>query len=198
LLRAGAVPAVQGAVVTDSTDAVGAARAVGGPVALKAVVHGVLHKSLAGAVRLGVTGDDAVRAAAEEFAATFGDRLRGMLVQPMAPSGTELLVGLTAGPEGMPLLALGVGGTGTDLADRRWHRLVPLDDVDVTELVGRLPWDKAAAGLDRAAVETVVARVACLAELVPQIEEMDLNPVVCSASDARAVDVRIRLVPRAG
>ena len=199
LLRAAAVPVVPGRVVTGPADAVvAAARETGGPVALKAVARGVLHKSRAGAVRLGVSGDDAVRAAVGEFAATFGDRLHGVLVQPMAPAGTELLVGLVAGPEGMPLLALGVGGTGTDLADRRWHRLVPLDDVDVTELVGRLPWDGAVAGLDRAGLETLVARVARLAELVPQIEEMDLNPVVCTAADARAVDVRIRLVPRAG
>ena len=197
LLRAAAVPTVAGSTVAGSVEAVlTAARAMGGPVALKAVVRGVLHKSRAGAVRLGVAGEDAVRAALDEFAAAFGDRLEGVFVQPMAVAGTELLIGITSGPEGMPLLALGVGGIGTDIADRRWHRLVPLDDVDVTELVGCLPWEKAAAGLDRAAVETVVTRVARLAELVPQIEEMDLNPVVCTATDARAVDVRIRLVPR--
>lgn len=199
LLRAASVPAVAGSVVTGLVeDVVARAREAGGPVALKAEAEGVLHKSRAGGVRLGVDGDDAVRAAVAEFAAAFGDRLRGVVVQPMAPTGTELLVGLTSGTEGMPLLALGVGGSGTDLADRRWHRLVPLDDVDVTELVGCLPWDGAAAGLDRAGLEELVARVAQLAELVPQIEEMDLNPVVCTATDARAVDVRIRLVPRTG
>lgn len=198
LLRAGAVPAIAGRTEVGADLVAAAARAVGGPVALKAQVEGVLHKSRAGAVRLGVIGETAARTAVAEFDSAFGERLRGVLVQPMAPAGTELLIGLTVGPEGMPLLALGVGGTGTDLADRRWHRLVPLDDIDVAELVGCLPWDGAAAGLDRSAVEMVVARVAHLAELVPQIEEMDLNPVVCTATAAWAVDARIRLAPRVG
>ena len=96
VLAAFGLPVLAGTVVDGPDDAVAAFTAVGRPVALKAVADGVLHKGAAGGVRLGLDSADAVRRAAGEFSALFGPRLRGYLVQPMAPAGTELLVGVTS------------------------------------------------------------------------------------------------------
>ena len=77
-----------------------------------------------------------MRRAAAELAALFGPRLRGYLVQPMAPAGPELLVGVTSEAVFGPLVAVGLGGTATDLAADRAHRLVPLSDADAEEMLG--------------------------------------------------------------
>lgn len=178
-------------------EAVAAARAVGGPVALKVVAEGVLHKSEAGGVALSVEGDAAVRAAVEGFARRFGSAWRGTLVQPMAPGGVEMLVGVAGDPDFGALVTAGVGGTGTDVADRRWHRLVPMTTTDLGELLDELPLRGGIAArlVDRDRLGAVIARVARLAELVPQIAEMDLNPVVCTPGACHLVDARVRVVP---
>ncbi|GAA4783313.1 bifunctional GNAT family N-acetyltransferase/acetate--CoA ligase family protein [Actinomycetospora chlora] len=181
-------------------DAVVAAREVGGPVALKVVADGVLHKSERDGVALSVAGDDAVRRVVQGFAARFGDGWRGAVVQPMAPAGAEMLVGVAGDPDFGALVTAGVGGTGTDVADRRWHRLVPMSTTDLTELLDDLPLDRGIAArlVDRDRLGDVVARVARLAELLPQVAEMDLNPVVCTPDACRLVDARIRVAPVAG
>jgi acyl-CoA synthetase (NDP forming) len=65
---------------------------------VKAVAEGVLHEAAAGGVRLGMDSPDAVTRAADELAARFGEHLTGLFVQPMAPAGPELLVGVVTDP----------------------------------------------------------------------------------------------------
>ncbi|MDF2980106.1 MAG: Acyl-CoA synthetase, partial [Actinomycetospora sp.] len=178
-------------------EAVVAARATGGPVALKVVADGVLHKSEQGGVALGVQGEASVRAVVEGFAARFGDAWRGTVVQPMVPPGVEMLVGVAGDPDFGALVTAGLGGTGTDVADRRWHRLVPVTTADLGELLDDLPLDRGVAArlVDRDRLAVVIARVARLAELLPQIAEMDLNPVVCTPDACRLIDARVRVAP---
>jgi acyl-CoA synthetase (NDP forming) len=170
-------------------------------VALKVVAEGVLHKAAAGGVRLGLESADAVRRAAAEFAALFGPRLRGYLVQPMAPPGPELLVGVTGDPAFGPLVTLGLGGTATDLAADRTHRLVPLSDADAEEMLGTfhagaLLFDPHRdPPLDRRAVVDTVLRIGRLADELPDVAELDLNPLVVGADGCVVVDARIRVAP---
>ena len=105
VLESFGLPILRSVVAEDPDQAVAAYAAVGGPVALKVVADGVLHKAAAGGVRLGLDSVDAVRRAAAELAVLFGPRLRGYLVQPMVPAGPELLVGVTSEPVFGPLVA---------------------------------------------------------------------------------------------
>jgi hypothetical protein len=148
---------------------------------MKAVVDGVLHKSAAGGVRLGLDSVESVCHAAAEFSALFGPRLRGCLVQPMVPAGPELLVGATSDPSFGPLVTVGLGGTATDLAADRAHCLVPLSDADAEEMLvafhagARLFDEHGDSAAARAAVVDVVVRVGRLAEQLPDVAELDLN-----------------------
>lgn len=200
LLQAAGLDLLPARVVRSIDEAVATARAIDGPVALKVVAEGVLHKSEQGGVALSLRGDAAVRAAAAGFVTAFGDAWRGFLVQPMAPPGVEMLVGVAGDPDFGALVTAGVGGTGTDVADRRWHRLVPMTTTDLSELLDELPLRRGIAArlVDRERLGTVIARVARLAELLPQIAEMDLNPVVCTPDACRLVDARIRVAPVIG
>ena len=166
-------------------------------------MDGVLHKAAAGGVRLGLDSAESVRRAAAEFSALFGPRLRGYLVQPMAPAGPELLVGVTSDPSFGPLVTVGLGGTATDLVADRAHRLVPLTDADAEEMLvafhagARLFDPHRNPPADRAAVVDAVVRVGRLAEQLPEVAELDLNPLVVGADGCVVVDARIRVAPAA-
>jgi len=201
VLEAFGLPVVRSTVVDDRAGAVAAFVAAGRPVAMKAVVDGVLHKAVVGGVRLGLDSVDSVCHAAAELSALFGPRLRGCLVQPMVPAGPELLVGATSDPSFGPLVTVGLGGTVTDLAADRAHRLVPLSDADAEEMLvafhagARLFDEHGDSAAARAAVVDAVVRVGRLVEQLPDVAELDLNPLVVGPEGCAVVDARIRVEP---
>ncbi|HZD39000.1 MAG TPA: GNAT family N-acetyltransferase, partial [Actinomycetes bacterium] len=109
---------------------------LGGEVVLKAVVPGLLHKTEAGAVRLGLRGHSAVSRAASQMARALeaaGKAPEAFVVQPMVTGVAELLVGVVADPTFGPVVAVGAGGTSTELLGDVTVRLAPLTDRDATE-----------------------------------------------------------------
>src|SRR5262249_14120504 len=125
-------------------DAAGAAAAVvklGTPVALKAVAGGLVHKSDAGGVVLGIQGADEVRVAAERIEASVaeaGHRLEGLLVQPMAHGGVELIAGVVHDQSFGPVLACGAGGATAELIKDVAVRITPITDLEAREMVRSL------------------------------------------------------------
>jgi acyl-CoA synthetase (NDP forming) len=196
LLGAFGLPVLGGVLVADAESAVAAQRSFGGPVALKAVARGLLHKSKGGGVLLDLAGEDAVTYGFESMRERFGAQLRGVFVQPMAAGGRELLVGVVTDPQFGPLVVTGLGGVDTDLLDDRAAALAPLSEADVDDLLhGFRAAPKVFREHDEAAVRDVLLRVAELAELVPEIAELDLNPLVLTGQRVLAVDARVRVAP---
>jgi acyl-CoA synthetase (NDP forming)/GNAT superfamily N-acetyltransferase len=172
---------------------------VGYPVVLKTAATGVLHKTDVGGVRLGLQGPAELEQAYAELTAAVGDP--HVVVQAMASAGVELVAGLVRDPLFGPVLMVGSGGVLTDLlADRRWRGL-PLTDLDATEMLRSLRCApllagyRGAAGADEAAVLDVLHRIAWLAEAVPEIAELDINPLTATPTGAFALDVKLRLTP---
>ncbi len=175
--------------------------AAGYPVVLKTAAPGVLHKTDVGGVRVGLTNAVELGKAYEEITSATGDP--HVLVQAMAPQGTELAIGVVRDRLFGPLLMAGSGGVLTDvLADRQWRGL-PLTDLDALDMLHSLRCAPVLAGYrgaqaaDQEAVLSVIHRIAWLANLVPELAELDINPLVAAPSGAFAVDVRIRLTPAA-
>jgi acyl-CoA synthetase (NDP forming) len=129
-----------------------------------------------------------------------GDAMEGAIVQPML-RGVELITGVVSDPSFGPVVMFGSGGTAVELYGDQVLRILPLTDQDAHEMVRSirgaplLLGHRGAPLCDVAAVEDVVLRVARLAEEVPQVAEMDLNPLIASPTGAVAIDVRIRLAP---
>ncbi|MEV8098528.1 GNAT family N-acetyltransferase [Kitasatospora sp. NPDC085879] len=173
-----------------------------GRVAAKAYWPGQVHKSAEGAVRLGIGSDTDARECYRDFRARFGDRMAGLVVQPMAAPGLELLVGAVQDEVFGPLVLLGLGGTATDVLGDRTARLAPLTERDVETM----PADLRAAPLilgrpgapetDLAALRRVLAGVSALAWDQPQAVEVDLNPLIARPDGVVCVDARIRVEPR--
>lgn len=203
LLRTAGLAVVEARVAADAEGAIAAAAALGpGPVVLKLDAVGLAHKSDVGAVRLGLVGSEAVRAAAAELLelGRSGDLdVRGLLVEPMARSGLELIVGATRDPLFGPAVMVGLGGVFTEVLDDVAIRLAPLDRAEalamLDELRGRPLLDGARGrpAVDREAVADLVVALAQLAWQRPDIVEVDLNPVIAGPDGALAVDALVVL-----
>src|SRR6266496_3061624 len=179
-----------------------AASRLTGPVAVKAIVPGLLHKTEAGAVRLGLRGPSAVTRAAAELTRALqaaGQPPEGFLVQRMVTGVAELLVGVVNDPTFGAVVAVGAGGTSAELLGDVAVRLAPLTDRDATQALRELKtfplldgW-RGTPKADQAALEDLLLRVGILADNHPEIAELDCNPVIAGPDGATIVDVRIRV-----
>ena len=178
------------------------AEAMGGPVALKAVAPGLIHKTEAGGVRLGVSGgDEATKVAAQmaEGVRAAGHELEAVLVQRMVPQGVEMLVGVVNDKSFGPVIACGAGGTTVELLKDVQVRITPLTDKDVHDMVRGLSvfplleGYRGGARSDIPALERILMKISALVESHPEIVEMDCNPVVVLPEGAVVVDARIRV-----
>jgi acyl-CoA synthetase (NDP forming)/GNAT superfamily N-acetyltransferase len=190
LLGAYGIPLVAEEVARTPDEAVAAASRMGGPVAVKSAVPGA-HKSETGGVFLALEGAAAVRAAAARIGGA-------VLVQPML-EGSELIAGVVRDPVFGPLIALGLGGVLTELVSAAAVAIAPLTDVDAADLVAAGPVGRLMRGfrgqppLDAAAATDLLHRLSALALDVPEIAELDLNPVLATSTGCVAVDKRIRV-----
>ena len=193
-------------VVRSPTAAARAASELDGPVALKALAPKMLHKSERGGVELGLAGPSATRRAAQRMRERFasdGDALDGFLVQQMAPTGLELLVGSTSDPLFGPVVACGAGGRAVELLRDVAVRLAPVTDRGARNMLrelGTFPLLEGYRGsepVDVEALEDVVLRVSGLVDAHPEVVELDCNPVVVHPGGAVVVDARVRVAPSA-
>ncbi len=202
LLRCYGIPLIETRVVPDVEAAVAYADELGKPVALKASAEGLLHKSDAGGVRLGLANADAVRAAAVEITTAVtraGHELEGLVVQPMAPTGPELIVGVVNDGSFGPVLACGAGGTTAEVIKDVSVRITPVTDLDAHEMLRSLKsfplldGYRGAARSDTDSIEDVLLRVSAMVEEHPEIVELDLNPLIATPDGAVIVDARVRI-----
>ncbi|MEU8003633.1 GNAT family N-acetyltransferase [Catellatospora sp. NPDC049111] len=186
------------AVALDADAAVSAARAAGYPVALKSADPRLVHKSDVGGVRLHLRDDAQVRKAFAPVASA-GDPSCGVLVQPMAPGDVELTAGIVHDPLFGSLVMFGHGGVHTDVLADRSFRLVPLTDRDTARMwqglrsAPLLTGYRGAPPVDTGSVEDLIARIGRLAQDLPEIAELDLNPVLAGPDGVLAVDAKMRL-----
>jgi acetyl coenzyme A synthetase (ADP forming)-like protein len=199
LLDAVGVPFLRSVSVDSAEQARRAAADVGFPVALKASGSDLIHKSDLGGVRLELESEAEVAAAYDEMASRLGLRMTGAVVQQMAAPGIETIIGVVQDPLFGPLVMFGLGGVATELLGDRSFRVLPLTDLDAAELVRSLRASPLLFGYRGSspvavnAVEDILQRVARLAGRVPEIVELDLNPVIVSMDHAVTVDCRIRV-----
>ncbi len=198
LLGCFGIPTCPQRVVADADAAVRAAQDLGYPVVVKAAGGG-LHKSELGAVRIGITDEESLRGAAVEIlSAVPGGPL---LVQPMVPTGTELIIGALQDARFGPVVMVGAGGILADLLDDRRFALAPIDHTTAMDLLGQLRVARLLNGfrgrpvVSQDAVADLLVRVAQLVDGVPEIAELDLNPVICGPESLVTVDARIRIAP---
>jgi acyl-CoA synthetase (NDP forming) len=199
LLAAAGIDTAAAQVVTGVDAAVRAATQVTFPVALKALGPTLLHKTERRAVMLNIPDEAGVRAAYDDFAARFGAEMTAVLVQQMVPRGVEMIVGALQDPVFGPLIACGTGGVLVDVLADTSFRLHPLSASDAFEMVGELRGARLLRGYrgsppaDEGALREVLLRLSRLVSVAPEIQELDLNPVIVLPHGARVADARVRI-----
>jgi acetyltransferase len=194
LARAFGIDVSEQVVCDDVAAAVVAAQRIGFPVAAKLAGGRHVHKSDAGGVALGLADAEAVGAAAGELLAL--DPGARVLVQPMA-SGTEVVVGALRDPALGPVVMVGFGGVLVEVLRDVAFRLAPVSEAEAAAAIASLRGFELLTGVRgrpaadlRALAATVVAASQLIAAM-PEVAELDLNPVLAGPAGAVAVDVRI-------
>ncbi len=194
LLGAYGLPLVDERLADNAGAAVRASQDLGFPVVVKTALPGA-HKTDTGGVALGLADEAAVRLA--------GERIGGpLIVQPMVSGGIELLAGVIQDPVFGPLVAFGPGGVLAELIGGAQFRIAPLTDVDAEELVDSGKAGQLVAGFrgappaDVHALTDLLHRLSNLAEDVPSLAELDLNPVIAHPHGCVVVDARARVARR--
>jgi acetyl coenzyme A synthetase (ADP forming)-like protein len=206
VLTAVRLPLPPGGVATTAEGAVALARRVGFPVAVKLASREIVHKTEAGGVCLNLADADAVRQAFEDIRdhlARAGrlDAMDGVVVQPMISEGVEVMVGVTQDPLFGPLIAFGLGGVYVEILADVCFRVTPLTDRDAAEMVRAIRGYRLLQGYrgnppaDVDAIQELLLRLSRLVEEIPEIREIDLNPVFAlpPGQGCRIADARVRV-----
>jgi acetyl coenzyme A synthetase (ADP forming)-like protein len=202
LLSCYGLPVIEQRIAVSPQEAALAAERMGGQVALKAIAPAVIHKTEFGAVKLGLRGHDQLLEAARQMAERLrssGIELEGFLVQRMASSGIEMIVGAVHDRHFGPVIACGAGGAQVELLRDVSVRLSPLTREDASEMIRGLKTYPLLTGFrgnppcDLTALEDGLLRVSAMVEDFPQIAELDCNPFLVQESGAVILDARVRV-----
>ena len=211
VLNAFGLPLLPTVLARTADEAAALAAVFGYPVVAKLQSRWLLHKSDVGAVQVGLASERAVRAAFKELAALGAehaplnaDEGEGVVIQPMVAGGVETMVGIADDPLFGSLVAFGLGGVHVEVLGDVRFRIAPLTDRDADGLLRGIRGFKLLKGyrghppVDLDALRELLLRVARLAEDVPEIAELDLNPVIAlpPGNGCRIVDARIRVSSR--
>jgi acyl-CoA synthetase (NDP forming) len=200
------LPLPRGGFCPTADEAVRVAEDIGFPVALKLASRQIVHKTEFDGVKLNLQSASSVREAFRAIEARVtrekgAGAMDGVVVQPMIYGGVELMVGVTQDLSFGPLIGFGLGGIHVEILKDVSFRVTPITDADAAEMVRSIRGYRLLQGYrghppaDIPALEELLLRVSRLVEEVPEIEELDLNPVIAlpPGQGCVVVDARIRV-----
>ena len=183
-------------------EAVEAANRIGYPIVLKIVSPQILHKSDAGGVIVGVKDDQGIRDGYSKIIENAKNYkpdadITGILVQEMAPDGTEIIIGSTTDPTFGPTLMFGLGGIFVEILKDVSFRVAPITMTDATEMIDEIKAKKILEGVrgmppsHKPTLAEILFKTSGMLMECPEIKELDMNPVLAYPDGARIVDARI-------
>jgi acetyltransferase len=204
VLAAYGIRVAQARLATTAEDAAAAAAQIGFPVALKIVSPDITHKTDVGGVRLGLASAAEVAEAARVMLERARRehpqaRIAGVLLQPMVPRGKELLLGVVRDPQFGPMVVVGFGGIYVEVLNDTAARLAPVTPAEAREMLEELRMAPVLRGIrgeppvDLPALAETISRFSSLAVDLPDLVEVELNPLMASPEGAIAVDARATL-----
>jgi acetyltransferase len=200
LLAAAGVPVAPFVVAADAAEAAGAAEHLGYPVVLKAVGGDVSHKTEHGGVVLNLNNAEAIKAAADEMQKRLS--LKRLLVMKQLEVGVEVIVGAKQDPAFGGLVLCGLGGVLAEVLRDVSLRVAPVDAGQAVDMLNSLKGKplldgfRGAPKVDQDALADVVSRISALSAALPELMELDLNPVLAGPDGVVAVDARARVKTR--
>lgn len=208
LLRDYGIPVAETRAAGSPEEAASMARELGFPVVMKVRSSTIIHKTDVGGIVLGLRSEEEVRQAFSEMAGRLrahglAAEMQGVMLQPMLSGGQEVIVGMAQDPVFGPLVMVGLGGIHVELLKDISFSIHPLTDLDPDRMLRRLKGLPLLEGWrgnpprDIEALKEVLLRFSALIEDFPEIDQMEINPLVVfgRAGGCAAVDVRMLLKP---
>ena len=198
------IPVTKFKLAKNETEAAKFATSIGFPVVLKIVSPDIVHKSDVGGVIVSVKNVQEVRSSYIQIMGNVKKhnpkaRIVGMLVQEMAPAGTEVIVGSIKDPQFGPALMFGLGGVFVEVLKDVTFRIAPLNEDEAAEMISEVkayPLLKGYRNTPPADLKAIIQILLNTSKLVmdnPEIKELDLNPIIVYEKGAKTVDARIIL-----
>ncbi len=204
VLAAYDIPVVETRIAQSPEDAGRIAGEMGGPVVVKVLSHDITHKSDVGGVRLDLRTPASVEEACRAIIVTVAEKMprakvEGFTVQEMVrrPHAIELIAGIANDPTFGPIVLFGRGGTAVEVIGDRAVALPPLNGVLAREMISRTRVAKRLAGYrdhppaDMEAIASTLIKISELLADLPQIAELDINPLIADENGVLALDARI-------
>jgi len=191
-------------IATSEDEAVMYSDEIGYPIVLKIVSPQVLHKSDAGGVLINLKNSEEIRNGYNKILENVKKHvpeavITGILVQEMAPSGTEVIVGSTKDPTFGNTLMFGLGGIFVEVLKDVSFRIVPIQKIDAVEMIKEIKAYKILEGVrgmppaDQEMLVKILMATSKMLEECPEIKELDMNPIIVYEKGARVVDARVIL-----
>ncbi|MGZ8265121.1 MAG: acetate--CoA ligase family protein [Burkholderiales bacterium] len=203
LLAASGIPVTREFLSKSAEEALARAREIGYPVVMKVESPDIAHKTEAGAVRLNIASDDDVRSAFDEIVSAArrykpGSAVHGVLVQPLAPPGLDMIVGSTTDAVFGPVVAVGLGGIYVEVLRDIAYRVAPIDAAEAHAMLRELRAYKLLEGVrgeparDIDALADCVVRLSWLAAAAHDtIAQIDMNPLRVFERGVLALDALV-------
>jgi acetate---CoA ligase (ADP-forming) len=204
LLKTHGAPVSNDVLAETADEAVKIAKKIASPVALKIVSPDILHKSDAGGVKIKLSGENEIKSAFKEIlknAKRFDPNanIRGILVSPMAKEGPEVIIGTKIDDQFGPVIMYGLGGVMVEILKDVTFRVLPLSPIAAKKMIENtksfpiLDGVRGGPASDKKAIKKLLLLCSDIIEAYPEIEEMDLNPVIVHEKGLSIVDARIIL-----
>lgn len=204
LLREYKIPVPDFKLIKSEEEITGLAKKINFPIVMKIVSPDIIHKTDAGGVKVGIKTEMAAKITYQEiiFKAKKHNKeakISGVIVYPMVPQGTEIIIGMTKDPHFGPVIMFGLGGIFVEVLKDISFRILPIEERDAREMIAEIKGYEILKGIrgepprDIQAIEEVLMKVSKLTMENPEIKEIDLNPVFVFDKGLQVVDARMIL-----
>ncbi|HER23928.1 MAG TPA: acetyl-CoA synthetase [Candidatus Atribacteria bacterium] len=204
LLREYGIPVPDFKLIKSEEEISGLAKEMNFPITMKIVSPDIIHKTDAGGVKLNIINEKEAISAYQEIISKAKKynkkaKISGVIVYPMVPQGTEIIIGMMQDPHFGPVIMFGLGGIFVEVLKDISFRILPIEARDAEEMIAEIKGYKILKGIrgeapkDIQAIKDLLLKISQLSQENPEISEIDLNPVFVFEKGLQVVDARMIL-----
>ena len=202
LLKEYGIPVPDFKLIKSEEEITGLAKEINFPIVMKIVSPDIIHKTDVGGVKIGIKTEKEARIAYQEIifeAKKYNKKAKisGVIVYPMVPQGTEVIIGIMKDPHFGPVIMFGLGGIFVEVLKDISFRILPIEERDAEEMINEIKGSKILKGVrgegpkEIKAIKNLLLKISQLALENPEINEIDLNPVFVFEKGLQIVDARM-------